>query len=537
MTDVKQNSTQGTLQTKAASERLSRARRWHRIWLLALVLLLAAAGAYWYFYIRPAPADESAQRPAGDGAQRPGKSGAGGGQNAANRSTPVVAAAVKKGDVSVYMAGLGSVTPIATVTVRTRIDGQLMKVLFREGQMVRSGDLLAEIDPRTYRAQLDQAEGQMAKDQALLKNARIDAERYRVLFEQDSVAKQQLDTQESLVRQYEGTIKVDQAAIDTAKLQLIYCRITAPVSGRLGLRQVDPGNIVHASDANGLVVITQLQPIGVVFTTPEDALPAVMKKLRAGEKLPVDAYDRADKVKLGSGLLLTVDNQIDPATGTVKLKAQFDNEENNLFPNQFANVRMLVDVKRDATVVPGAAIQRGTPGTFVYVVKPDNTVTVRVVKLGPVQGDNVSIDAGLAPGEQVVVDGADKLREGAKVEPVVKGATPGKDGARKGGSANSERKSAAGGAPGGGPDVVSGKQTAPAGADTAKEAASGAGQALSAEERQKRWAELNARIDRGEFGEEIRKLPEDERKLRMRELRRQREPGGPGAPAGPAAQK
>ena len=376
----------------------------------------------------------------------------------ASRPMPVTAVPAKASDVSVYLMGLGSVVPIATVTVRSRIDGQLMKVLFREGQIVRAGDLLAEIDPRTYDAQLKQAEGQMARDQALLANAMIDLERYRVLFRQDSIARQQLDTQEALMRQYEGTVKVDQAAIDTAKLQLTYCRITAPISGRLGLRLVDPGNIVRAGDANGLVVITQLQPISVVFTIPEDSLPSVMQKLRAGERLPVDAYDRSDKTRLASGSLLTVDNQIDPATGTVKLKAQFANAELSLFPNQFANVHMLIDVKRNATLVPGAAIQRGTPGTFVYVVKPDNTVTVRVVTPGPAQGDFVSIEQGLAPGEQVVVDGADKLREGAKVEPIGqegkagRQARPAKDGARKGrgdgeGADRRRQREQAGGAP------------------------------------------------------------------------------------------
>jgi multidrug efflux system membrane fusion protein len=527
MTNTTPDSYDSDLIDAVTSARSSMAPRRLRVWLLAIAVILAAAGAYWHFYLRPAPAGESAQRPGGDAGPRAGKSGAGGGPNSGNRSTPVVAVPATKSDVSVFMPALGAVTPLATVTVRSRIDGQLMKVLFQEGQMVRAGDLLAEIDPRTYQAQLDQAQGQMAKDLALLQNARIDAQRYRVLFEQDSIAKQQLDTQESLVRQYEGSIKVDQAAIDTAKLQLIYCRITAPISGRLGLRQVDPGNMVHANDANGLVVITQLQPIGVVFTTPEDALPAVMKKLRAGEKLRVDAYDRADKVKLGSGMLLTVDNQIDPSTGTVKLKAQFDNKDNNLFPNQFANVHMLVDVKRDATVVPGAAIQRGTPGTFVYLVKPDNTVTVRVVKLGPVQGDNVSVEAGLSPGEQVVVDGADKLREGAKVEVIARNATPAKDAARKVGGAASEHKADAGAAPGGGADRASGTQAAPAGADTANEAASGAGQTVSAEERRKRWEEVNARIERGEFGEEMKKLPEEERMRRMRDLRRKHEAGNP----------
>jgi multidrug efflux system membrane fusion protein len=336
-------------------------------------------------------------------------------QPAAAPSVPVVATPARTRDVGIYLAGLGSVTPLSTVVVKTRGDGQLVRVLFQEGQTVAEGDLLAEIDPRPFQVQLEQAEGQLARDEALLRNARVDLARYRTLATQDSIAQQQVDTQDALVRQYEGVVKFDQGQIDAAKLQLVYCRVTAPAAGRIGLRLVDPGNIVHAADANGLVVITQLQPIAVVFTIPEDSIPAVLDKLTHGQRLPVDAWDREGTRKLSSGTLLTVDNQIDQSTGTVRLKAQFPNSDFRLFPNQFVNARLLVDTRRGAVVVPAVAVQRSTRGSFAFVVKPDNTVTARAVTAGVSEGDDVVIERGLTAGERVVTDGADRLREGAAV--------------------------------------------------------------------------------------------------------------------------
>ncbi len=328
---------------------------------------------------------------------------------------PVAASIARKGDLNVTLNALGTVTPPAFVTVRTQIDGQLTEIGFQEGQTVRQGDFLAQIDPRPYEIALAQAEGKLLKDQALLKDAELNLARFQKLVKHDSISRQQVDTQSSLVQQYKGQVHSDQADIDAAKLNLAYCRITAPISGRVGLRQVDVGNYVQTSNTNGIVTLAQTQPIDVIFTLPEDNVPSVVKRMKAETPIEVAAYDRGQTTKLATGKVVSMDNQIDTSTGTFKLRAQFENEDGLLFPNQFVNVRILLDTLRDITLVPHAAIQRGIPGTFVYLISSDNAVSVRSVKLGPTDGENVSVVDGISIGDKVVIDGADKLREGSKV--------------------------------------------------------------------------------------------------------------------------
>jgi membrane fusion protein, multidrug efflux system len=338
---------------------------------------------------------------------------AAGGRNSAPMS--IVPEVVGKGDIGITINALGTVTSLATVTIRSQISGYLMKVDFKEGDDVKKGDLLAEIDPRPYEATLAQAKGNLARDQALLKGAQVDLTRYQGLAAQNAVPRQTLDTQIALVAQDQGTVEADGAAVKSAEVNLQYTRILSPLDGRVGLRQVDQGNYVTAGDSSGLVVITQLQPISVLFTVPEDNLQAISKRLQAGASLPATAYDRGGANKIADGTLQTFDSQIDPTTGTIKLRAQFPNESKTLYPNQFVNIVLLLDTHKDVTTMPTAGVQRGVPGTFVYLVNADNTVSVRKVVLGVTDGDRVEVTSGLNPGDRIVIDGADKLRDGAKI--------------------------------------------------------------------------------------------------------------------------
>jgi multidrug efflux system membrane fusion protein len=368
---------------------------------LLIIAALIAGGFYYYNHKTASTAGKPAASPW---------------RNDPGRAIPIQAATVQSGAFEVYLEALGTVTAAQTVVAHSRVDGQLLKLHFKEGDSVKAGVLLAEIDPRPYQVQLTQAEGQMARDRAQFENAKADLQRYRILLKQDSVSQQQVDTQEALVAQYEGLLKYNQGQIDSAKLNLDYTRVTAPISGRLGLRRVDVGNMVRASDPNGIVVITQEEPIDVMFTLAENELPKVVQKVYAGVRFPVEAWDRTQKNLLGRGTLMTIDNQIDIATGTVKLKARFDNKNHGLFPNQFVNVRMKIDELQNALLAPSAAVQRGSVGAFVYVIGDDGKVSVRQVTPGEEGAGKQVIAQGLTADERVVTDGTDRLREGSSVE-------------------------------------------------------------------------------------------------------------------------
>lgn len=397
----------GARGAKAAPNTTPSKTRW---WLWVLILGLIAVGVWYY---RSSRAASQAADSATSGTASKGKGGSG----ARGFVVPVVVATAQRGDLPVYFNGLGTVTAFNTVTVRSRVDGQLISVAFKEGQFVHQGDLLAQIDPRPFQVQLEQAQGQLAKDQAQRKDSEVNLERFKLLFKEGVIPQQQVDTQAALVGQVDGALASDQSQVNNARLQLTYSRVTAPISGRIGLRLVDVGNIVHATDTTGLLVITQLQPISVIFSLPQDQLPPVNSKLRSGVQLPVEAFDRDDTSKIAAGKLVTIDNQIDLTTGTYKLKSIFNNEDNALFPNQFVNVHLLVDTKRNLTLVPAAAIQRGPQGTYVYAAGNDNIAKIRIVTIAQTTGNSVGLSAGLNPGDIVVIDGQDKLQDGSKIIP------------------------------------------------------------------------------------------------------------------------
>ncbi|SEB95226.1 membrane fusion protein, multidrug efflux system [Pseudomonas saponiphila] len=399
----------------------SSAPRNSRRWLFGLFVLLLVGGLCWKFWPAGSAPKEAAQAKAAvghtgrSGSMRPGFGGASG-------PIPVRVAPVTQGDFAVYFKALGTVTALNTINVRSRVAGELVKVNFEEGQMVKAGDLLAQIDPRPYQNALLQAEGTLLQNQAQLKNAQVDLERYRGLYAQDSIAKQTLDTAAALVGQYQGTVKTNQAAVNDARLNLEFTNIRAPIAGRVGLRQLDVGNLVSANDTTALVIITQTQPISVAFTLPENTLDTVLKRYHSGARLPVEAWDRGDVKLQASGVLQSLDNQIDTTTGTLKFKARFDNRDQGLFPNQFVNVRLLADTLKHVVLAPSAAIQFGTNGTFVYALDGDNKVKIRPLKVGDSNGESTVIEDGLQAGDRVVMEGTDRLKDGSEVEVVNDGA-------------------------------------------------------------------------------------------------------------------
>jgi multidrug efflux system membrane fusion protein len=398
-------------QTGPTPPRSGKSKKRGLIWIFFLLIIAGVAGYAVWRAGHPA----AAPRGQGGGYGGFGGGGRGGGRGAGLGPVPVVVTKVARSSIPVYLNGLGNVSAFYTVTVKSRVDGQLMKVDFNEGDLVKEGQTLIEIDPRPYQVQLDLAEATLARDQAILANAKVDLERYNLLTKTNSIPRQQLDTQVALVAQDEATVKQDLATIANAKLQLVYAKITAPITGVVGLRLVDPGNIVHAADTTGMVMITQLQPISVLFTIPEDSLPQVTRKLRAGAHLPAEAYNRDNSKKLASGMLVTLDNQIDSTTGTSKLKAVFDNRDSTLFPQQFVNIRLLVDTLTNQLVVPNVAVQNGQQGTFVYVVDEDSRVHLRTVQVGTTTAESSDILSGISDGDRVVIDGTDRLIEGAAV--------------------------------------------------------------------------------------------------------------------------
>ena len=544
MTDPNAHSEPSALPTVAAglpaqAKGLAPRRRRSRAgWVALLILLLGlGAGGAWYWKKQAAATAEGAAEGGAPGGP-PGAGGAGSRRfGAGSRPQPVSARAAKRQDLRVSVNAIGTITALNTATVRARVDGELRRILFREGQQVKAGDLLAEIDPRAYEVALAQMQGQLQRDAAQLKNAELDLARYRDLLAKDSIAKQQVDTQEALVGQLKGTVLADQAQVDNARLQLSYTRVTAPISGRLGLRQVDLGNIVRASDTTGLVTITQTQPIAVVFAVPEAHLPQITQRLQAkGGVLGVEAWDREQRKRLAQGRVLTTDNAIDTTTGTIKLKAEFPNAEGTLFPNQFVNIRLQLDTLPNALVAPNTAIQRGSMGTFVYLVKEDGTVTLRKVTTGAVDGDWVAIEGEIEPGDRLVTDGADRLREGAKVEVIEpkRGSRPGAGAASGAGSApaSASAEPATGKAAAAPAAAKADAATAPAKGEAASPApgsapgpsASSAAAGADGEARP-RWMDVLP----PELVEKLKAMPPEERRAylqKLRERRQQRESGG-----------